>query len=158
MIQFNQSQKIAFISSFPSRRYGIATFASDLIQHTYRVREGALQPIVIAMQSDLLQQYDESAECVIRKDVISSYKEAADFINSRDTGTTHPEIIRRQVHSYIDRLPGDGTSLNRMKQRAYQYGRAMTWPKIGRACRGILTAGKLFLCTSVRPQLSLQAY
>ena len=398
MIRFNQQRKIAFISSFPPRRCGIATFTSDLIQHTYRASKGAFQPVVIAMQSDSSQQYDESVEYFIRKDVISDYTEAADFINSRDVeavslqhefglfgglagsyivpllrnlnapvistlhtvldkpspeyyqtlmdicdrsdsvvvmnrrgigmlrdlygvpagkikliphgipevpfgrteqykfklglrgrkvlmtfgligpdkgievmlnampaivgknpevlymivGATHPEIIRRQGHSYrnrlqnlvaalglennvvfhdqfvtdselsdflaatdiyvtpylnreqltsgtlafavgsgkavvstpywateellaerrgvivpfgdaqrmaevINKLLGDEISLNRMKQRAYEYGRAITWPKIGRLYRDILTAGKPFSCASVRPRPSLKA-
>ena len=84
MIRFGRQRKIAFISSFPPRRCGIATFTSDLIQNTCRASARGFQPIVVAMQSDSSQQFYEPVECVIRRDVKSDYMEAADFINFCD--------------------------------------------------------------------------
>lgn len=73
MIKFNLQRKIAFIGSFPSRKCGIAAFTSYLVQHTYQASEGVFKPAVVAMQSDSPQQFCESVECVIRKDVKSDY-------------------------------------------------------------------------------------
>ncbi len=84
MIQFNQQQRIAFISSFPPRRCGIATFTSHLIKHTLTASERLFKPVVVAMRSDSSQQFCEPVECTIRKDVRSDYMEAADYINSND--------------------------------------------------------------------------
>jgi glycosyltransferase involved in cell wall biosynthesis len=82
MIRSSRQRKIAFISSFPPRRCGIATFTSDLIQNTCRASAEGFQPIVVAMQSDSSQRFFGPVEFVIRRDVKSDYMEAADFINS----------------------------------------------------------------------------
>jgi glycosyltransferase involved in cell wall biosynthesis len=84
MIWSNRHRKIAFISSFPPRRCGIATFTFNLIKHTYTASERLFKPLVVAIQSDSSQQFCEPVEFTIRKDVKSDYMEAADYINSSD--------------------------------------------------------------------------
>jgi len=84
MVQFNRQRKIAFISSFPPRKCGIATFTSDLIHNTYLASERVIEPVVVAMQSDSSQQFCEPVERVIRKNNKKDYMKAADFINSSD--------------------------------------------------------------------------
>lgn len=84
MMQFSRQRKISYISSFPPRRCGIATFASDLIKNTCRASARVFQPIVVVMKSGSSQHFYEFVECVIRRDVKSEYMEATDFINSWD--------------------------------------------------------------------------
>jgi glycosyltransferase involved in cell wall biosynthesis len=92
------------------------------------------------------------------KAVVSTPYWAAEELLADRRGMLVPFGDAQRIAEVINELLGDESSLNRMKQRAYEYGRAITWPKIGRLYGEILTAKKPFLCSSVRPQLSLQAY
>ena len=62
----------------------------------------------------------------------------------------------RRMAEMINRLLENEASLTRMKQRAYEYGRAMTRPRIGRLYWDVLRARKAFKFTSARPRLSLR--
>ena len=73
-------KKVVFISSFPPRKCGIATFASDLITNTALAAKGEFEPLVVAMQSGG-QKYDEPVKFEIRENVKSDYICAADYIN-----------------------------------------------------------------------------
>ena len=84
MIKINTRDRIAFISSYPPRMCGIATFTSHLIENMTLASNGSFEPVVIAMQSDASQKYSEAVDFVIHKDIRSDYMEAADFINSRN--------------------------------------------------------------------------
>ncbi len=74
-------KKVVFISSFPPRKCGIATFTSDLIKNTVSAAKGELEPLVVAMQSDIDLKYAEPVKFEIRQDVKSDYICAADYIN-----------------------------------------------------------------------------
>lgn len=82
MIKFNTRNKIAFISSYPPRMCGIATFTSHLVENMLLASEGSFEPVIIAMQSDASEEHSQMADFIIRKDAKSDYMEAADFINS----------------------------------------------------------------------------
>lgn len=73
-------KKIVFISSFPPRKCGIATFTSDLIESTTLSAKGDFEPLVVAMRSED-QKYDDPVKFEIRQDVKSDYICAADYIN-----------------------------------------------------------------------------
>ena len=75
-------KKIAFISSFPPRRCGIATFTSDLIKNTSVASKGNFEPLIVAMKnSGDISRYDKPVKFEIRKDVRKDYICAADYIN-----------------------------------------------------------------------------
>jgi len=76
----NPARKIAFISSFPPRRCGIATFTSDLIKNLRISSRGHFEPLVVAMESDN-HQYNEPVRFEIRRNVKRDYICAADYIN-----------------------------------------------------------------------------
>ncbi len=74
-------KKIVFISSFPPRKCGIATFTSDLIKNTLSAAKGEFEPLVVAMRSDNELKYEEPVKFEIRQEVKSDYICAADYIN-----------------------------------------------------------------------------
>ncbi len=77
-------RKVAFISSFPPRKCGIATFTSDLVANIKLASDGEFEPIVIAMESGTELEHDEQVKLKIRKDVKYDYVTAADYINFSD--------------------------------------------------------------------------
>ncbi len=73
-------KKVVFISSFPPRKCGIATFTSDLIKSTASAAKGEFEPQVVAMRSGD-QKYNDPVKFEIRENVKSDYICAADYIN-----------------------------------------------------------------------------
>jgi len=76
----SSTRKVAFISSFPPRKCGIATFTSDLIRNTESAAKGGFEPLVVAMQAED-QRYNEPVKFEIRQDIKNDYICAADYIN-----------------------------------------------------------------------------
>ncbi len=74
------TKKVAFISSYPPRKCGIATFTSDLIKNTALAANGEFEPLVVAMRSED-QKYNDPVKFEIRQDVKNDYICAADYIN-----------------------------------------------------------------------------
>ncbi|MHC4750439.1 MAG: glycosyltransferase [Planctomycetota bacterium] len=74
------TKKVVFISSFPPRKCGIATFTSDLIKSTSAAAKGDFEPLVVAMRS-ADQKYADPVKFEIRQNVKSDYICAADYIN-----------------------------------------------------------------------------
>jgi glycosyltransferase involved in cell wall biosynthesis len=75
------TKKVAFVSSFPPRKCGIATFASDLINSVTTVAKGQFQPLVVAMRSDNELKYEDPVKFEIRQNVKNDYICAADYVN-----------------------------------------------------------------------------
>jgi len=73
-------KKVVFISSFPPRKCGIATFTSDLINSTALAAKGEFEPLVVAMRSGD-HKYSDPVKFEIRQNVKSDYICAADYIN-----------------------------------------------------------------------------
>jgi glycosyltransferase involved in cell wall biosynthesis len=75
------TKRVAFISSFPPRKCGIATFTSDLIKSTAATAKGNFEPLVVAMRTDRNLRYGDPVKFEIRENVKSDYICAADYIN-----------------------------------------------------------------------------
>lgn len=90
------------------------------------------------------------------KAVISAPYWAAEELSADGRGVLVPFGDAQRIAEEINKLLGNDSLIHCIKQRAYDYGRAMTWPRIGRLYRVILTVHKPLLCTSVRPQLTLR--
>lgn len=90
------------------------------------------------------------------KAVVSTPYWAAEELLSNGRGVLVPFGDAQRMAEVINKLLSDKSSLHRMMQRAYEYGRAITWPKVGRAYWDIFRARRPFLHTSVHPQLSTQ--
>ena len=80
----NHVRRAAFISSCTLRKYGIATFTSDLIANIKLASEGEFESIVVAMESGDEIDHGESVKLKIRRDVKYDYIRAADYINFSD--------------------------------------------------------------------------
>jgi glycosyltransferase involved in cell wall biosynthesis len=74
-------KKVVFISSFPPRKCGIATFTSDLIANTAIAAKGEFEPLVVAVRAGDRNKYDNPVKFEIRQNVKSDYICAADYIN-----------------------------------------------------------------------------
>jgi glycosyltransferase involved in cell wall biosynthesis len=77
-------KKVAFVSSFPPRKCGIATFTMDLINNMRRIGGWEFDPFVIAMESGEEMYYNDLVGLTVRKDVKQDYSYAADYINLSD--------------------------------------------------------------------------
>jgi glycosyltransferase involved in cell wall biosynthesis len=73
-------KKVVFISSFPPRKCGIATFTSDLIDSIALAAKGEFEPLVVAMRVED-NKYNDPVKFEIRQNVKSDYICAADYIN-----------------------------------------------------------------------------
>lgn len=74
-------KKVVFISTFPPRKCGIATFTADLIKNTATAAGGQFEPLVVTMQSDPALKYNDPVKFEIRQNVRRDYICAADYIN-----------------------------------------------------------------------------
>lgn len=78
----NKNNVIAFVSTYPSRECGIATFTQDLVNE-FKNPEIPVKPVVVAVSDD---EYDYDDEVIMEIDQHkrNSYKITADRINSSD--------------------------------------------------------------------------
>jgi glycosyltransferase involved in cell wall biosynthesis len=90
------------------------------------------------------------------KVVVSTPYWAAEELLANGRGVLVPFGDAQRMAGVINKLLSDESSLHSITQRAYNYGRAMTWSKVGQAYWNIFGARKPFLRTSVHPQLSTQ--
>ena len=105
------TKKIAFISSFPPRKCGIATFTSDMIRNIKRTAKDDFEPLVVAMRSDGELKYAEPVKFEIRQKVKNDYICAADYINF-----SHVDVV--SVQHEFGLFGGDGGSyLNLLLKR-----------------------------------------
>ena len=107
------AKKVAFISSFPPRKCGIATFTSDLIKNLALAAKGEFEPLVVAMRSDSDQKYNDPVKFEIRQNVKNDYICAADYINFSHVDIVSVQhefgLFGGQAGSYLSLL------LNRLK-------------------------------------------
>ena len=106
------AKKVVFISSFPPRKCGIATFTSDLIDSTAVAAKGDFEPLVVAMRSES-NKYDDPVKFEIRQNVKSDYICGADYINF-----SHVDVV--SIQHEFGLFGGDAGSylsllLNRLK-------------------------------------------
>jgi glycosyltransferase involved in cell wall biosynthesis len=105
---FLTNRKVAFISSYPPRKCGIATFTSDLIKNIKLASEGEFEPIVVAMESGADHRYEKPVQLKIRKDVKYDYVLAADYINFSDIEAVSVQhefgLFGGQAGSYLNIL------------------------------------------------------
>jgi len=73
--------RIAFLSSYPPRRCGIATFTSDLIDNVLNAAHSQVEPVVLAMTNSDKLCYTDPVEFDIHFDNKNDYILAADYLN-----------------------------------------------------------------------------
>lgn len=77
-------RRIAFVSTFPPRQCGIATFTLDLVENVSKAAEEGMVPTVVAMSDSEQPSYGEPVQYEIRTDVADDYVSAADYLNAAD--------------------------------------------------------------------------
>ncbi len=73
--------KVAFVSSYPPRKCGIATFTCDLVKNICYAADDAFEPQVFAMETNGELAYDDPVRIVIRKSSQCDYITAANLVN-----------------------------------------------------------------------------
>ena len=76
-------KRIAFLSTFPPRECGIATFTKSLVGAIEELNEFKISIIAINEQS-AFYIYDRKVKFVIERDNVETYVQAANYINSSD--------------------------------------------------------------------------
>lgn len=74
-------KRVVFISTFPPRKCGIATFTSDLIASAASAGQDHFEPLVVTLRSDNDLKYADPVKFEIRQNVRRDYLCAADYIN-----------------------------------------------------------------------------
>jgi glycosyltransferase involved in cell wall biosynthesis len=74
--------KIAYVSSYPPRECGIATFTKNLIIATNHLGIFRKPQVVAINEKEAIYNYDRLVRHQIRRDFQEDYVEAADYINS----------------------------------------------------------------------------
>ena len=104
------SRKVAFISSYPPRRCGIATFTNDLISNISTAGKENFEPLIVAMNAGE-PGYNEPVKFEIRAEIKNDYICAADYINF-----SHIDLVNIQHEFGL--FGGDGGSyLNMLIER-----------------------------------------
>ena len=74
-------RRVAYISTYPPRQCGIATFTKDLIDAVEEV--DGFTPTVIALNDKgAIYDYDRRVKFIIERDSEKDYNEAAEYINT----------------------------------------------------------------------------
>lgn len=93
MLPMVDSNKIAFIGSYPPGVCPIAEFTQHVVENMLPASYGAFEPVMIAVESDVTRDYPDDVNFVIRKNFPSDYIEAGDFINAG-----HGDVVLVQHH------------------------------------------------------------
>ena len=74
--------KIAYVSSYPPRECGIATFTKNLVVASNKLGIFRKPQVVAINEKEAIYNYDRLVKCQIRRDFQKDYVEAARYINS----------------------------------------------------------------------------
>lgn len=75
-------KQIAYLSSYPPRECGIATFTKDLIDAVDRLNEFESSTVIAVNEKETIYDYGKRVKCQIERDHTEDYVRAADYINS----------------------------------------------------------------------------
>jgi glycosyltransferase involved in cell wall biosynthesis len=75
-------RQVAYLSSYPPRECGIATFAKDLIDAVDRLNEFEPAMVIAMNEEETIYAYDKKVKGQIERDHVDDYVRAADYINS----------------------------------------------------------------------------
>jgi len=77
-----ERKKIAYVSSYPPRECGIATFTKNLLVATNQLGIFRKPQVIAINEKEAIYNYDRLVRCQIRKDFRKDYVKAASYINS----------------------------------------------------------------------------
>jgi len=79
---YDERKKIAYVSSYPPRECGIATFTKNLIVATNKLNIFRKPQVIAINEKEAIYNYDRRVRCQIRRDFQKDYVKAASYINS----------------------------------------------------------------------------
>ncbi len=74
-------RRVAYLSTYPPRECGIATFTKDLIDNIDEI-DGFTPSVIAINEKGAIYDYDRRVKWTIERDSAEDYDEAADYINS----------------------------------------------------------------------------
>ena len=77
-----ERKKIAYVSSYPPRECGIATFTKNLLVATNQLGIFRKPQVIAINEKEAIYNYDRLVKCQIRRDFRKDYVKAASYINS----------------------------------------------------------------------------
>ena len=179
MIQFNRQRRIAFIGathpeivekqgySYKNKLQSLVValgLEDNVVFHDKFVTETELSDYLAAadiyvipyLNKEQLTSGTLAFAVGCGKVVVSTPYWAAEELLANGRGVLVPFGDAKRMAEIINKLLSDESSLYRMRQRAYNYGRVMTWSKVGQAYWNIFRTRRSFLHTSTNPRLSMQ--
>ncbi len=79
-----REKRVAYLSTYPPRECGIATFTKDLLEAVEGLNE-VRRPVVIAVnEEETIYNYDRRVKWQIERDAVDDYVQAARYVNSSD--------------------------------------------------------------------------
>ena len=77
-----ERKKIAYVSSYPPRECGIATFTKNLVVATNKLGIFRKPQVIAINEKEAIYNYDRLVRCQIRRDFQKDYVKATSYINS----------------------------------------------------------------------------
>ena len=77
-----ERKKLAYVSSYPPRECGIATFTKNLVVATNKLGIFRKPQVIAINEKEAIYNYDRLVRCQIRRDFQKDYVKAASYINS----------------------------------------------------------------------------
>jgi glycosyltransferase involved in cell wall biosynthesis len=77
-----ERKKIAYVSSYPPRECGIATFTKNLLVATNKLGIFRKPQVIAINEKEAIYNYERLVRCQIRRDFRKDYVKAASYINS----------------------------------------------------------------------------
>jgi glycosyltransferase involved in cell wall biosynthesis len=95
--------RTAYVASYPPRECGIATFTRDLVEAVDRLNSSAPGGIVAMNDPGRSYSYPASVKWQIDRDLISSYKQAAEYLN----GSRYQVVNVQHEYGLFGGIAGD---------------------------------------------------
>jgi glycosyltransferase involved in cell wall biosynthesis len=77
-------KRVAYLSTYPPRECGIATFTKDLLDAADELNELKPSTVVALNEKETIYNYDKRVKWQIERDCVDDYVQAARFVNSSD--------------------------------------------------------------------------
>ena len=77
-----ERKKLAYVSSYPPRECGIATFTKNLVVATNKLGIFRKPQVIAINEKEAIYNYDRLVRCQIRRDFQKDYVKSASYINS----------------------------------------------------------------------------
>jgi glycosyltransferase involved in cell wall biosynthesis len=77
-------KRVAYLSTYPPRECGIATFTKDLLDAIDELRKLRSPAVIAVNEKETIYNYDKRVKWQIERDCVGDYVQAAHYVNSSD--------------------------------------------------------------------------